>query len=423
MQLFENLQYNIMSLTNAKESVRTLHLAGLRHGEGNSQNETQIVRILGGIDQILQNYLSESSNIFIDIQQLNKLKQLLETPDKFQIHNKSQPLNAVLTQRSNNLELNESAKNRLIYHLDDTNTCLHAAIGNERATQWLDILHHSITRTTVLTIIFSNLVLFFIPISQATNTLYIVLRSCCWLFAPYTMVLISSANHKALPMAIGTFEFWYKTLNAICVGVFYSWIDYLNNREYWVVTVITGIAHLIFAFLGMIFISGLDAFPLSVTWKVSFTFSIAAMYMCALIWCAIEFNGNDYERHIVYLWIIPLSLEGLLLGGLRTLNVFCWKQVVLSILRRKTDKCVLIHHIAFIKWDGKTTNTETQGRIDAMDENVSTDHEHRETINANMDTHIDISKDKSGEHTHDIGLRFPVSIPYNPESSSESDSF
>eukprot|EP01084_Bolivina_argentea_P314359 544490_1 len=80
-----------------RKSLYNLHCKRLLNGDNNDDNTLQIVRILGGIDTILSDYLSidnDNTNKIDRLQQneLNQLNQLFQTPTKYQQQNKLKPL-------------------------------------------------------------------------------------------------------------------------------------------------------------------------------------------------------------------------------------------------------------------------------------------------------------------------------------------
>eukprot|EP01084_Bolivina_argentea_P216031 366955_1 len=103
-------------------SLQKLHTQQLLNGQNNNHNLSQLVDILGGIDSILNDYLSEMNNMQLSNDQLAQVGEILNSPPQLN----------TLTKLKRNTKVDETyiGSEYLCYLFHESNSWLRSLLGN-----------------------------------------------------------------------------------------------------------------------------------------------------------------------------------------------------------------------------------------------------------------------------------------------------
>eukprot|EP01084_Bolivina_argentea_P021015 39035_1 len=327
--------------------------------QDNENDILQIVHILGGIETILDEFFSNENNIHITQTQLQKLHQLLSTPQKYQSYNKT---NSLTTLKSlNKQETIYSKEDEMCYKFDISDTVLNSLFAKESAKKPLTLIHtttaHFIWAITLVAFLIIRL---FMEESIIYPIYTLIVCGIAWHF--YIIGWILSANRKSIKLLSKSFEFWFKILN-VCTAVCIYWIGryYFNpysfGNTYLRIGADIGIfSNIIFV---VVIISMFDTFNINRIAKITLStctalgFSVVAIQLKTMTFydgdrtlISINRDNNIYSY---------LSLMSIQINVLEILAIFSWKQTFFTIIKK--NRCVLIKYSPHIEWiDNKSNN-------------------------------------------------------------------
>eukprot|EP01083_Nonionella_stella_P283765 965805_1 len=147
-----------------KETVLKIREQQLLNGEDNAGNTLNIVLILGGINSILRDYLTEQ-NLELSTEQLHHIEQTLTIPNEYQSQNKPKSLTLVTNDTHNMNQHNSNNSSRLetghahthLYTFDVDNTFLRS-LCNETTAKRLKQLTRSLYMQLA---VFLNYIIYF----------------------------------------------------------------------------------------------------------------------------------------------------------------------------------------------------------------------------------------------------------------------
>eukprot|EP01083_Nonionella_stella_P310874 1106368_1 len=324
------------------------------------EHSLQLIKILGGIENILKHYLSHANvDSLLSKEQLHRIHQLL--------HKHS----ATPIRRSSDKKIRETGdifdQDPICYELHENDTYLHALFGEHIATQIIQRLH-----TKPMIIIMALAGICWALLNVVSNSLiypiYTIVTTCC-LWIPFFVIYFLSGNIIASKMILCSFEFWFKLFYALFLGIMVSIHSYhygiTHGWQYPTLQAITCVCALINVCMVIANVSAFDAHHISTFKKLVFASISAALFTFNTI--QYSFFLPDSDDFLVY--ITPnnsISVASLISSAARILAIFMWRQTVLIIIRSKKQKCVLIKHIPSITWNAKSGKSavDTHSEID-----------------------------------------------------------
>ena len=325
------------------ENVMNSHQVIL-NGNGSISDKTrEIITILGGMDIVLTNYLSNIPQNEISNLQLQQLNALL--------------LSKNLNQNMSTIGAVKPNQNTLMVSKHDT--FLHSRFGTIKADKIVDILFGKIG-ICILTIILIPILIystlpFFTGNEQLTSKehgailiwSYTFLSIYLIVFNIFLILAMFSLNKEIAKKVLKTFEFWFKISYVIMYGVC---VDIYYFRGYEVSELIVTILLQQPAFLFVALFSLIDALNVSNRFKIIVLISWALIWSVRTIHITLVANNdlNDPFR-ILHLWgqtsVDLLALEA---SAFRVLSIFMWKQAIYSLYYK--NKSTLLSKSITIQW-------------------------------------------------------------------------
>eukprot|EP01083_Nonionella_stella_P164166 542568_1 len=386
-----------------KETVLKIHEQQLLHGEDNADNTVNIVSILGGIDSILRQYLTEP-NIVLSTKQLHHIEQTLTIPKEYQQQNKPKAFTVVTDGTHNNNSLPLESTHKHLYTFDVNNTFLRSLCGETTAKRVKQLTRSLYMQIAVILNLVIYLALDFIfPGVIAAS--YGIAATCCF-FIPYGICWILSSNRKAFYLILKSFEFWYKTVYSLIFGVLsviYLWRlnanrEALSSKLYFVSNALIRIFDMPILTVA---VASFDAVKASKKWKCVYAIGMALLYTWdSVLYQFLEPNDIDY---VIYIQSTghSVSFQSMLASASRGLAIFFWKQAIFAVLR--TEKALTIQDTPVIHWNetaSKLDKNETvvKNEVDLSTMNTTPRMEKDASIlNQNEDDNSSSSGSSSGE--------------------------
>ena len=179
----------------------------------NENNVSQIVDILGELDNVLDVFLSHSNNITMTQNQLYQLHQLFITPYKYRQSNKDTIRS--LSKLSPSTDRDESHTNHddMYYEFDISNTYFHAKWEKKYAEKVTKLLRCKMTHFIYFLVSIDQVVYEYNSCESIIIPILVIIVGM--LLESYLMAWILSADEYGMKLLFNTFEFWSKIINVI----------------------------------------------------------------------------------------------------------------------------------------------------------------------------------------------------------------
>eukprot|EP01084_Bolivina_argentea_P059371 108420_1 len=350
-----------------KDTLHEMHQKQLRDGRNNKRNELKIMEAIGGIDDILNTYLTHK-DVTLNDTQMKQLHKILAVEDK----------NAFQKDLANYQPIFE-------YRMDIKKTYLNTFFTNKAETIY-NILHSNITQIfLVLSIVI------WIPLRYTMygEIGYGVYRTIISLFfwIPFGVFYLLSVNKKAFNFIIRTFEFWFK-FYYYCSGFIADFIySFIHNDEKWwhivgYFCMMTSIC------MAMIIISLFDGYPMDKKWKCGVSGLIAIVFTAQTLWW--QFTMPNDGDSIVSVVGIEISLKTIMVTSGKITAIFVFKQCILTLLAK--SKAAFIRVVPNLKW---YEQTKTVNNVVLTSIGHTADDEQTKTVNNAVLTSIGQADDDS----------------------------
>ena len=322
---------NSVDIDVLKKNILSLH----QQSQINHDNQLEeIVATLGGIDQILIDYLS-SKDISLNVDQLNKLQNILNTAD----------VRAISGPKSQS-EDNDCKQLTYTYIINDS--YYHHLFGDKMGSKIMYYVYHKMYWIFSLSIYL--LALISDSFSERIDmTAFIIFRSVAFVWG--LIVAISAAiavNKTVFNASIKHFVFWLKIgaalQVAVCAVILNVYI--IPNQEASVINISCDMCRYITTVVVITNFSAIDGHCCSNQIKIMIGFVGSLLYSYRAI---ISSLFVDYEKDLmVNIGFVYISISSLYASALRVLSIFMWKQTILIMLKK--DKCINIRYSPIIKW-------------------------------------------------------------------------
>ena len=356
-----------VSTDSSKECHNTQSLNGINSDE----NTLQIVNMLGGIDQILSDYLNNFGQ-----NKVAQIHELLWTAKKYQQHNQLKPVSIIDDKDKDPKSQEDHAS--LCYEFVKNETVLHSLFGEKVAMVILNIFHSKIMRIIFYLSTLSWLILVF----TFSETLFIEtyeVAFLCTLCIPNLIFWLLSSNRDGIKLILKTFEFWIKIYYSVHVHTltcyYYYHRDLRAHRQYLylAMNLISSILWLISLTLWVAVISSFDAMKVGRKWKIFFC-ALAGItcFMFSVEYQFLSPQSDDIVIHIPAFDSI-LSFQSMIADAYIVLAIFFIKQAFFAYYRK--GRATIIKYIPFIKWiDDPTSDSEVKSdKIATNDGQTSSD--------------------------------------------------
>eukprot|EP01083_Nonionella_stella_P049181 131181_1 len=349
----------------------------LRNGESNAADTDHIVRLLGGIDEILLTYLNH--NVMLSGSIRTDLYHTMKTPNTHQ----TQTYIHQLQIQENHLEYYPNINIDLVMNENDTFFC------GERGPTLYSIFHNNWVQSfclgvIVLGTIWNNIIYLYGTPQQPSQMIVNIL------FMHYCIFWLLSMNRKGFSSIIRTFEFWFR-LYYMVLGSTAGWIESESDgRSFPVYGRISAIAMTLSDCMMMIIIMSFDALNVARKWKalVSFFFGVLWGYWAVYY----QFWWPDYV--ITIYGEMHVSIVGIQASAFKIISIFYFKQAFFTLFDKK--KASVVSFKPYLKWVQSDEVTSVHGQ--------QTKDEHNKQANGDEKVLEMIAKTKQ--------------IPFDPESTS-----
>ena len=326
--------------------------------EGNlDAYSNEIVASLGGIDQILTEYIRitrkyEDEELLTE-SQMNHIAGLVskdwnsvDTVDTLsKVTNTDQDDSGTVYDR---LYAKADLKNG-IFHLNRAETILHTLFANQKTADCLiAILFNKIT---VFCSFMISAPFILVNLGGADHmfqeTWFFVLGLMQEvLILIYFVLLIMCCNVPALLLIMSGFDFWiklyYSISAAICYIIYSLDADFGANERIWL-----GLQEVLVVFT-VIFASLIEGYGTS--WRFSFGFGLLISTTFSLKALGMTFNILSLEERQFELWPgASFELVAFMASAARVLSLFLWKQTLMAAYTRG-EWCICIYLSPQIKW-------------------------------------------------------------------------
>eukprot|EP01084_Bolivina_argentea_P153593 267817_1 len=385
-----------------KTILHQTHTKQLESGQNNKQNELQILAALGGIDDVLSTYLT-NSDITLRSQTIKTIYQIIDPQQSTTI--RSDP--------KANEEINSiNKKPDVSISLDPSDNFLRSKFGESAALQIEEFLYN---KYVILLIGFLNtvwMILDYLYFEDGNNIFYpvytfVLAITCC---IPFFVLCAMSMNRVTTKMIVKTFDFWAKIVYVILwkfSGFLYYFV--LKGYQYKNIALwrITGITQM-FSFTSFVLMLGLlDGLHSRKLLKNVFG-SMASFYWLYVSLNAqfLSYSNNGQDDSILRLFgNVQISLLNMLSRSTRILFIFTVKQWIMMLYgeyRATHSTAASITIKPYFKWDHQistqavlattmTTITSTVSDVDIVyiDDTANIQHTQTTVDNQNpVDTEL-----------------------------------
>ena len=317
-----------------------------------------IVRILGGIDQVLANYLSTSHGLALTPSQISKLHQLITLPPTFD--NRNNPKSKTEIQLTNGTTEDPYS---FCYEFTDSNSYLSYIFGIDIARKISKLLDSSIVAVFhTVCVLFCVVLSYICQMDEIIYICFIVLLSLCsisWII--FVSLWMLNLNISAFKLIVQTFEFSFKLVyafvHAIFCGIYWDKIYKLN---------LFIIIAMNFKVIGTIlWVSSFDGANMGRFSKTLFTSIFAfILTVISIQYSLYKLDGSSIVQYEIIINNFAISVTGMIAGSSRILAIFLWKQAILTFFSK--NKCVLIRYRPYVVWNTNDDDTTSDTNVEVI---------------------------------------------------------
>ena len=300
-----------------------------KSSSNHDHDSQEIIRILGGMNKILTDYLT-SNDIGLNREQLIKLQNVLNT-------------NNVIIPDPNSKTENDGP---LIYTFNINDTYHHYLFGDKIASKIIHFAYHKcgVIFIAILIAIWNFWFYVFGP-SPGWYKYKLIVFGAAFIQATLSALCV---NKTVFIKSIQHFVFWFKTIVSIEQAICYFIWRYImiKDREATYINVFGDIFGHLTLISCVIFFSCIDGHRSPK--KVTIAFGLILSTFLTVQSVFYSFFFDQEMQSMVIIGSIKFSVISIYASTLRALSIFLWKQTILMIL--KGDKCVNIRHSPKIRW-------------------------------------------------------------------------
>lgn len=300
----------------------------------------EIVRALGGIDKMLNEY--------IRITRKYENEELLSGSEMQKIADIISAVPAAPAETIYDKLYEKAGLRDNTFHLSSSDTVWHSIFTEHTADRILAALFSKYTIaivTTAFIVWFVGGSLIVDPLLRTMTTL--TMQSILVVFLVSTIL---SCNIASLLLILTTFDFWMKVGYSITLAITlcilltmrrWAWVD---QEGVLVTAYITTVINILLI-INLALIEGFHG-----NWKVSFIFGLIVSLSYSFAAILVTFDVFDLEAQELDLWFgFTINLIELLGSCYRVLSLFLWKQTLMAAYTRG-EECISIYMSPYIKW-------------------------------------------------------------------------
>ena len=311
----------------SKSRIYQLHQTQLMNGN-NERNMRKLVEILGGIDQILSDYLKPDSNMILSNDQLQAIENIIE----------SKPSETNVA----------DDKQSIVYTFNKSNTFLHSIFGLQRGNKILNLIFNKLLWIIMA---LANVMAYIFSVMLEFDSFPILICIMLMLIGNVIVLIfiLLSVNRNLFNRSIKHFVFWFKTLTVIQTLTITTIIELVYEKEELWSTgygIVLTFCMRLFGILCVIIFSSIDGYAASRGFKFIFGLGMSLLYTKIAVYAT--FNAKLVPAEIQISSALNISLRSIQASGYRVLSIFLWRQTILTMIKK--DKCVNIRHSPSIKW-------------------------------------------------------------------------
>eukprot|EP01083_Nonionella_stella_P023509 65060_1 len=313
----------------------------------------EIVAILGGIDNVIQDFLSpDADNDRLNSNQISRLQNMFTTPTKYR--HLSRQKSASTPQKAIQHDANATETYKFLafdveseqYELNAYETYLNRWIGPVRVEKIDGIITSFYFKTALLCSLLLGYPLMVKYSTERGLSFYIIIVSVL-IWIPYNVIFILSMNPLGFRhLVLNTFEFWLRFMYLIygyCAALWYYFgILTFDEYEYPTLSMLTSLSLGVCICLLLCVVTMTDVIYMPSWGKHVLTFLLPATttYICIYLqFWTLESNDDDgstecLDHSFVAFGGKGFSLNAVMVTAFHVLSVLLWKQFILGIYRR-----------------------------------------------------------------------------------------
>eukprot|EP01084_Bolivina_argentea_P105766 189409_1 len=338
--------------------LQAVHQAQISRNENNDDNSLQIIRALGGIDNLLDRLLGGKS---IDIAQneLNCIHKIIT--NQTQYVPKLKQLTTKIKADLNRYNQNENST-KSVFILEKDNTYLRSYFGEIIANKILNVLHHTISGSLLIILTAIWMVWYY---SIKINTWYCIYTILCSIyFFIYGSFYALSINKNVFGKIVKTMDFWIQSYYWFVAMGSLTWYKVEKNVDEETKNIYIAAVLLFTTGAGIIIliIVSFDGYPGIRKYKILLSgFLGIVFFFGSIFWQFMSYaNGDD---SIVYIYNdIGFSRFAQSSNGFQIVSIFMFKQCIFTYYFKK-QAAVMVTHPFLIWINAKSTETKVSENL------------------------------------------------------------
>ena len=281
-----------------------MHQSQLKKGRNFNNDTTRIISILGGIDTILEDYLSISNSLNLSTNQLHDLHRVLSQQQQRTSKHFHQTLLKSIGNVSN-IEDFASTPNddKLVYEFYEEDTYLHSIFSTNTASVISNIIHSSKTHIMIcITVALSNFIFISTAISSDQTMdyvhIYYNIPMMAFVWMPYCLCWILGLNRVAFKFINKSFAYWLKVVYGLIYVISFMFHKFYVDVHHDINITLSFAAELMLGcgvMLFIVIIGSIDAAPMKSRWKMVISTMGAAVFT-GLCHCLEVLDHEKYQR-------------------------------------------------------------------------------------------------------------------------------
>ena len=319
------------------------------------EHAIEIMKTLGGIDQILNEYVRICRNYeneeLLNSEQIQHISDLMSNA-RTTTAQKQEQSHTIWDRMYSMAKLKDDT-----FHLSHSDTILHSMISNQHHADRLTAFLFSKYPVMALVIFVMPIaIVYFVDSSMWYHKWYVIMVVIVQIpVITYFVLLILSCNKPVFFLVISGFDFWIKMGYGVMAAVLFM-IYFRKATDYSETQIIftdIGSSTLILMIVMLSLMEGY-AIKWSTAFALGFIVSLTITYNAIMYTLSPDQIGLENDMEIQLFAGFRFDVLELLGSALRVLSLFFWKQTLMTAYTRG-DWCICIYLTPRIKWDTKTS--------------------------------------------------------------------
>eukprot|EP01084_Bolivina_argentea_P223468 378095_1 len=347
-----------------KSQLQRIHYTQLQNGFNNEHQQQEVIKTLGGVDNILHTLLT--SNAVIHQHQLQQLHCLITHPPTQYTQTKSIHIRNSTSQMDQDENINQS----LHYNFLDTDTFLYSWFKAQNAAFVVQFLSNNVIKVilVLLTVAIGILWVLTWIIGLVSVVVYYWFAAIWNLsLSLYIIIWMLYTNKKAIRLLFKQFEIWFKLFYLIQFLIAHLIVQYIGGDDFYVYC-----SEFILLAVFLLFVMMFDAINMKQSNKI-LTSSLAVGLFCMDVVASwrLSFFRSESNIYDETTFILPnhfglgeinISAVDILTHSSQILAIFLIKQLIASI--RRPQHATVIRNRPFIEyedteWNHRLNNIKT----------------------------------------------------------------